>query len=200
MAKTHLNVIKDHAKPMVRICYSYSYEHMYWTVAHWVKAFRVGWNETAGFHYTGQLSIPQHHVDIMSGLLSLNHHWTVSILYRIWSQQSCGTYWRNVGIWGKFHPGWVHPSWVPHKTHQGTEMELVSALIDMMEMHFCSILLPLIRCRYKLTSLNQSTNQMNGIHPSLPHWQGSCQIKVLLNVAYNSEGVILTSACLKKKL
>ncbi|GBM64233.1 hypothetical protein AVEN_213652-1 [Araneus ventricosus] len=49
----------------------------YRTVARWVKAFRAGRNEAADLHRTGRKSIPQHQIDIVSDLLSIDHLWTV---------------------------------------------------------------------------------------------------------------------------
>ncbi|GBL87777.1 hypothetical protein AVEN_81374-1 [Araneus ventricosus] len=49
----------------------------YRKVTLWVKAFRVGLNETADLHRTGRPSIPQHQADIVSGLLSIDRRWTV---------------------------------------------------------------------------------------------------------------------------
>ncbi|GBM09278.1 hypothetical protein AVEN_59248-1 [Araneus ventricosus] len=46
-------------------------------VTRWVKAFRAGLNENADLHRTGRLSIPQHQIDIVSGLLSIDGRWMV---------------------------------------------------------------------------------------------------------------------------
>ncbi|GBN24285.1 hypothetical protein AVEN_51295-1, partial [Araneus ventricosus] len=49
----------------------------YRKVTRWVKALREGLNETADLHRTGRPSIPQHHRDIVGGLLSIERLWTV---------------------------------------------------------------------------------------------------------------------------
>ncbi|GBN76605.1 hypothetical protein AVEN_207598-1 [Araneus ventricosus] len=49
----------------------------YRTIARWVKAFCVYRKETAVLHRTGRPSIPQHPIDIASGILSIDHLWTV---------------------------------------------------------------------------------------------------------------------------
>ncbi|GBL74861.1 hypothetical protein AVEN_243706-1 [Araneus ventricosus] len=49
----------------------------YRKVTRWVKSFRVGLNETADLHRTGQPYIPQHQIDIVSCLLSIDRRWTV---------------------------------------------------------------------------------------------------------------------------
>ncbi|GBN67204.1 hypothetical protein AVEN_223017-1 [Araneus ventricosus] len=49
----------------------------YRMVARWVKAFRADRNDLADLHRTGRPSIPQHQIDIVSGLLSIDRRWTV---------------------------------------------------------------------------------------------------------------------------
>ncbi|XP_035214373.1 uncharacterized protein LOC118188118 [Stegodyphus dumicola] len=49
----------------------------YSTVARWVQAFRSGRNETADLQRTGQSSIPQEQIGILSGLLNIDCRWTV---------------------------------------------------------------------------------------------------------------------------
>ncbi len=68
VAKMHCNVIKEYLKPVTRMRYPYG------TVARWVKvkAFSAGRTETADLRCTGRSSIPQHRVDIMSGLLFID--------------------------------------------------------------------------------------------------------------------------------
>ncbi|GBM59253.1 hypothetical protein AVEN_205084-1 [Araneus ventricosus] len=66
----HLNVITDCVRPV-------AYALPYRTDARWVKAFRAGRNETAVLHRRGRPSIPQHQIDIASGILSIDRLWTV---------------------------------------------------------------------------------------------------------------------------
>ncbi|GBM52067.1 hypothetical protein AVEN_131087-1 [Araneus ventricosus] len=49
----------------------------YRTDARWDKAFCAVRNETADLHRICRLSIPQHQIDIASGLLSIDGLWTV---------------------------------------------------------------------------------------------------------------------------
>ncbi|GBL83175.1 hypothetical protein AVEN_165380-1 [Araneus ventricosus] len=60
----HLNVITDYVRPIA--C-----ELPYRTVTRWAIAIR------AGLHRKSRLSIPQHQIDIVSGLLSIDRLWTV---------------------------------------------------------------------------------------------------------------------------
>ncbi|GBN16211.1 hypothetical protein AVEN_238512-1 [Araneus ventricosus] len=68
VAKMHLNVITDYARPV-------SCALSYRTVVRWVKAFRAGRNESVDLHCTGRQSIPQHQIEILSGLLSIDGLW-----------------------------------------------------------------------------------------------------------------------------
>ncbi|GBN94077.1 hypothetical protein AVEN_190196-1 [Araneus ventricosus] len=47
------------------------------TVARWVKAFRADLDESEDLHSTGRPSIPQHQIDILTGLLSIDRLWTL---------------------------------------------------------------------------------------------------------------------------
>ncbi|GBM67848.1 hypothetical protein AVEN_216863-1 [Araneus ventricosus] len=64
-----LNVITDYVRLVVCAL-------PYRTVVRWVKAFRAGRNEAADLHRTGRKSIPQHKIDIVSDLLSIDRLWT----------------------------------------------------------------------------------------------------------------------------
>ncbi|GBM14561.1 hypothetical protein AVEN_34976-1 [Araneus ventricosus] len=44
----------------------------YSTVTRWVKTFCAGRNATVDLHRTGQSSIPQHEIDIVSSLFSID--------------------------------------------------------------------------------------------------------------------------------
>ncbi|GBL73183.1 hypothetical protein AVEN_159254-1 [Araneus ventricosus] len=46
-------------------------------VARWVRAFRSSRNETEDLSCTGRPSDPQHKIDILSVLLSIDRRWTV---------------------------------------------------------------------------------------------------------------------------
>ncbi|GFU39682.1 hypothetical protein NPIL_650231, partial [Nephila pilipes] len=49
-------------------------------VALWRKAFISSSNKCADLYRISRLSIPQHHIDIVRSLLSVDHRWTVSDL------------------------------------------------------------------------------------------------------------------------
>ncbi|GBL63826.1 hypothetical protein AVEN_51876-1 [Araneus ventricosus] len=70
VVKMHLNVITYYARNVACAL-------PYRTVARWVKAFRADLNESADLHSTGRPSIPQHQIDILSGLLSIDRLWTL---------------------------------------------------------------------------------------------------------------------------
>ncbi|GBM59095.1 hypothetical protein AVEN_172908-1, partial [Araneus ventricosus] len=61
----HLNVITDYVRPVAL---------PYRKVTRWVRA---GLIETEDLHRTGRPSIPEHQIDIVSGLLSVERRWTV---------------------------------------------------------------------------------------------------------------------------
>ncbi|GBM26130.1 hypothetical protein AVEN_87282-1 [Araneus ventricosus] len=49
----------------------------YRTVARWVKAFRAGRNEPADLHRTSRPFIPQHQIDILRCLFSIDRLWSL---------------------------------------------------------------------------------------------------------------------------
>ncbi|GBM41328.1 hypothetical protein AVEN_241486-1 [Araneus ventricosus] len=101
VAKMHLNVITDYARPVA--CAS-----PYRTVVRWVKAFREGGNVSEDFHSTGRPSIPQHQIGIASGILSIDRLWTVlelSVEDGLGHQTVCHilTNWRTVALINEKH-------------------------------------------------------------------------------------------------